>query len=621
MSRMAARGRFYPPTGYYGRVSVIVTSSGSLAKTLATLTIDADGTAGTTPSWNVASLTADFVNGTGSSTDLSPYLSNWDSVNYELRVTTGTLQSGVTLDSTNTEVDYDGAGAVSSSTTTVSIVQRDNWATRAADAGVVMADRLEDTLTVNTNTAYPSVNSVWRSSASSLMTRDTSIKVNGATGSQRITVLNTTTDPAIGLRCYHGATNAFDDGDTFWISFRMYHDRVHAYADWKNDGGSFTGAKFALFADWNESHTSNEIVPGDSGGENDPGGYFDGGAFDRSEQGESNSCSASDFRFQPNIDRSVITPPEYAPTYPLTGTNPDTGAAWTTCERYAAQHGTLYSVSGNPWNPRYRNGYGDPFSGLVRYPANEWFTYTSRYVRGTNGANSQWTLWIARDGQPYELIKHVADADNSDGPTYNTVWLSTYTTARIAGGRKVSTRTNNITGVEIWNVGHSTPVGDGTLSYNASTGRLTWQARGSAVGATRGYSTANRIFIRNVESGDPSVWQANTNYSLLDVVSPSVANYRMYEVVSDSGSSGSTQPVWPTTIGATVVDGGITWVCTRAFNNFILVKFTPSLLPSTNQADTVTIADGRPDTFACYNDLIVSTQQIMSPNGDYPVVP
>ena len=65
-----------------------------------------------------------------------------------------------------------------------------------------------------------------------------------------------------------------------------------------------------------------------------------------------------------------------------------------------------------------------------------------------------------------------------------------------------------------------------------------------------------------------STWAASTNYSLNDIRVPTVANGFYYTVTADAGSSGGSQPTWPTTIGNTVVDGGITWTCTGSYGGF-----------------------------------------------------
>lgn len=58
---------------------------------------------------------------------------------------------------------------------------------------------------------------------------------------------------------------------------------------------------------------------------------------------------------------------------------------------------------------------------------------------------------------------------------------------------------------------------------------------------------------------DP-VWTASTAYSVDDVAEPVTRNGYRYRVTV-AGTSGSTQPTWPTTIGNTVTDGTVTWKC------------------------------------------------------------
>lgn len=65
-----------------------------------------------------------------------------------------------------------------------------------------------------------------------------------------------------------------------------------------------------------------------------------------------------------------------------------------------------------------------------------------------------------------------------------------------------------------------------------------------------------------------STWASATNYAIGNRRIPTVVNGYYYEVSADAGSSGGTEPTWPTTIGDTVVDSGITWVCRGRYNNF-----------------------------------------------------
>lgn len=51
---------------------------------------------------------------------------------------------------------------------------------------------------------------------------------------------------------------------------------------------------------------------------------------------------------------------------------------------------------------------------------------------------------------------------------------------------------------------------------------------------------------------------AGPAHVLTDTVRPTAANGCLY-VCTVAGTSGTTEPAWPTTVGATVVDGSLTW--------------------------------------------------------------
>ncbi len=57
-----------------------------------------------------------------------------------------------------------------------------------------------------------------------------------------------------------------------------------------------------------------------------------------------------------------------------------------------------------------------------------------------------------------------------------------------------------------------------------------------------------------------TTWQASNYYVASRVVKPTTANGYYYQA-GGNGQSGSSEPTWPTTLAATVIDGGITWTC------------------------------------------------------------
>lgn len=59
-------------------------------------------------------------------------------------------------------------------------------------------------------------------------------------------------------------------------------------------------------------------------------------------------------------------------------------------------------------------------------------------------------------------------------------------------------------------------------------------------------------------SATASTWAASTAYAVGDVVFPTSSNGFVYECVT-AGTSGSSEPTWPTTLGQQVTDGTVTW--------------------------------------------------------------
>ena len=119
-----------------------------------------------------------------------------------------------------------------------------------------------------------------------------------------------------------------------------------------------------------------------------------------------------------------------------------------------------------------------------------------------------------------------------------------------------------------------------TLIYtlSTSTGFVGFQpANASSSGAsnylflcdgTNGYTidTSDAVVQINVTY---SVWTTVTTLAVGQRRIPTVANSLYYEVTAiTTGTTAVGEPTWPTTIGNTVVDGGVTWTCKGYYGGF-----------------------------------------------------
>lgn len=67
------------------------------------------------------------------------------------------------------------------------------------------------------------------------------------------------------------------------------------------------------------------------------------------------------------------------------------------------------------------------------------------------------------------------------------------------------------------------------------------------------------FFADNIQERTLSTWTGNSSYSAGNCVTPTSPNSRYYQAQL-GGSSDSSQPVWPSVTGQTVVDNSITWI-------------------------------------------------------------
>jgi hypothetical protein len=71
-----------------------------------------------------------------------------------------------------------------------------------------------------------------------------------------------------------------------------------------------------------------------------------------------------------------------------------------------------------------------------------------------------------------------------------------------------------------------------------------------------------------------SFWQPNQPYDLAEYVRPTRSTGFAYQ--ASAGLSGAREPIWPKVLGATVLDGSVTWTCVVAQSNGLNAITAPS---------------------------------------------
>lgn len=82
-------------------------------------------------------------------------------------------------------------------------------------------------------------------------------------------------------------------------------------------------------------------------------------------------------------------------------------------------------------------------------------------------------------------------------------------------------------------------------------------------------------------------WSPNEPISANEYVRPQIANGFAYQA-SGAGLTGSNEPRWPKTLGATVTDGSVTWTAVAAGTNALNAISSPSATVEPSGGMTVT---------------------------------
>lgn len=115
-------------------------------------------------------------------------------------------------------------------------------------------------------------------------------------------------------------------------------------------------------------------------------------------------------------------------------------------------------------------------------------------------------------------------------------------------------------------------------------------------GYTTGGATLTGKTASLVGAASATARANSTAYSLGQIVRPSTSNGYVYQCVV-AGTSAGSAPTYPTVIGTTVTDGGVTWLC--AGRGYIMFDAAdPSWTSSTITARYAVIYDDTPATSA-----------------------
>ncbi len=179
------------------------------------------------------------------------------------------------------------------------------------------------------------------------------------------------------------------------------------------------------------------------------------------------------------------------------------------------------------------------------------------------GTGVAWS--ISNVGVPYNAAQSAYSAINPPGATTGTITMATYGTVTpgqsVTATAKLNTDGSSSPAIAI-QIGLNWYDNTHTLLSTVK-GPVSWSPGGWSTISVTGTAPANAayanvtVFAASGTSSRGTAGLANVAWSLEQ---PAPATNFLYEAVQAApGTSGSAEPAWPTILGNTVVDGGVTW--------------------------------------------------------------
>lgn len=177
------------------------------------------------------------------------------------------------------------------------------------------------------------------------------------------------------------------------------------------------------------------------------------------------------------------------------------------------------------------------------------------------------------DTEPnWPLSGCVVEFQGSPPFSFDLIQWCEYTTMT-SGGSQPTWRTDSIPffdGTVTWQEDTTLTTGSSAQPTLPFDGSITWQKISATIPLSPGGSEPSWTVDTIV------AWQPNTSYAVGTKIRPTVSNNHFY-ICTSAGTSGASEPLWPTTEGATIMNGTVKWQekSTISDNNVSWIRSTP----------------------------------------------